>query len=109
PYISPYNVNSKALNPLLVQVMALGYFFHMYRNKPLVRKGGEMIISHPCSDAFDPVHHPSYIELFNRLLPETRDACTLERKYQDEFAYSPSDIATYRRGNAHHGAPPYYT
>jgi hypothetical protein len=24
PYISPYNVNSKALNPLLVQVMALG-------------------------------------------------------------------------------------
>ena len=26
PYVSPYNVNSKALNPLLVQVMALGYF-----------------------------------------------------------------------------------
>ena len=33
PYISPYNVNSKALNPLLVQVMALGYFFHMYRQQ----------------------------------------------------------------------------
>ena len=26
PYISPYNVNS-SLNPLLVQVMALGYFY----------------------------------------------------------------------------------
>ena len=108
PYISPYNVNSKALNPLLVQVMALGYFFHMYRNKPLLRKGGTLIITHPCSDAFDPVHHPSYIEFFNRLLPETRDAYTLERKYQDEFAYNPTYIEMYRRGNAYHGAHPFY-
>ncbi|MFI5288582.1 MAG: lactate racemase domain-containing protein [Polyangia bacterium] len=108
PYISPYNVNSKALNPLLVQVMALGYFFHMYRNKPLVKKGGVMIVTHPCSDIFDPVHHPSYIEFFNRLLPETRDAYTLEKKYQDEFAFNPSYIEMYRRGNAYHGAHPFY-
>jgi hypothetical protein len=108
PYISPYNVNSKALNPLLVQVMALGYFFHMYRNKPLVKKGGVMIVTHPCSDAFDPVHHPSYIEFFNRLLPETTDAYTLEKKYQDEFAYNPSYVELYRRGYAYHGAHPFY-
>lgn len=108
PYISPYNVNSKALNPLLIQVMALGYYFHMYRGKPLVRKGGTMIITHPCSDEFDPVHHPSYIEFFNRLLPETRDAYTLEKKYQDEFAYNPAYIEMYRRGNAYHGAHPFY-
>jgi hypothetical protein len=108
PYISPYNVNSKALNPLLVQVMALGYFFHMYRHKPLLKKDGVMIVTHPCSDAFDPVHHPSYIEFFNRLLPETRDAYTLEQKYQDEFAYNPSYIEMYRRGNAYHGAHPFY-
>ena len=38
PYISPYNVNS-ILNPLLVQVMALGYFFNMYRGEPLVQEG----------------------------------------------------------------------
>ena len=50
PYISPYNVNSKALNPLLVQVMALGYFYHMYRNQPLLRDGGVLILTHPCSD-----------------------------------------------------------
>ena len=46
PYISPYNVNS-ILNPLLVQVMALGYFFNMYRGKPLVKKGGVMILDPP--------------------------------------------------------------
>jgi len=108
PYISPYNVNSKALNPLLIQVMALGYFFHMYRGKPLVKKGGVMIVTHPCSDQFDPVHHPSYIEFFNRLLPETTDAYTLEKKYQDEFAYNPSYVELYRRGNAYHGAHPFY-
>jgi hypothetical protein len=107
PYISPYNVNSKALNPLLVQVMALGYFFHMYRGRPLVKKGGVMIVTHPCTDTFDPVHHPSYIEFFNRLLPETNDSYALE-KYQDSFAYNPSYVELYRRGNAYHGAHPFY-
>jgi lactate racemase len=108
PYISPYNVNSKALNPLLVQVMALGYFFNMYRGRPLVRKGGVLILTHPCTDAFDPVHHPSYIEMFNRVLTETTDAYTLETKYQDEFAHNPSYVELYRRGNAYHGAHPFY-
>ncbi len=108
PYICPYNVNSKALNPLLVQVQALGYFYHMYRNRPLLKNGGVMIVTHPCSDKFDPEHHPSYIEFFNRLLPETRDAYTLEQKYQDEFAYNPSYVEMYRRGHAYHGAHPFY-
>jgi hypothetical protein len=108
PYISPYNVNSKALNPLLIQVMALGYFYHMYRKRPLLRDGGVMIVAHPCADAFDPEHHPSYIEFFNRLLPETRDAYELEKKYQDEFAYNPSYVEMYRRGHAYHGAHPFY-
>ena len=108
PYVSPYNVNSSALNPLLVQVMAQGYFYHMYRNKPLLKDGGVMIVTHPCSDQFDPVHHPSYIEFFNRLLPETRDAYVLQQKYQDEFAHNPSYVEMYRRGNAYHGAHPFY-
>lgn len=108
PYISPYNVNSKALNPLLVQVMALGYFYHMYRGKSLLREGGVLILTHPCSDRFDPVHHPSYIEFFNRILTETTDSYTLETKYQDEFAYNPSYVEMYRRGNAYHGSHPFF-
>ena len=99
-------MNSKALNPLLVQVMALGYFYHMYRNQPILREGGVLILTHPCSDKFDPVHHPSYIEFFNRILTETTDAYTIEKKYQDELAYNPSYIEMYRRGNAYHGAHP---
>ena len=39
PYICPYNVNS-IMNPILVACLGLGYFFNMYRGRPLVREGG---------------------------------------------------------------------
>jgi hypothetical protein len=107
PFISPYNVNS-ILNPLLVQVMGLGYFHNFYRGKPILRKGGVLILCHPCYDSFDHQHHPSYIEFFNRLLPETRDAMVLRHKYEEEFAKNPSYIEMYRRGNAYHGAHPFF-
>ena len=107
PYISPYNVGA-VLNPLLVQIMAQGYFFNMNRGVPLVKKGGTLIITHPCMDEFDPVQHPSYIEFFHRLLPETRDAMELHRKYEKEFAQNPSYVHLYRKGNAYHGAHPFY-
>lgn len=107
PYISPYNVNS-ILNPLLVQVMGLGYFFNMYRGKPLLKKDGVLILCHPAYDDFDAEQHPSYIEFFNRLLPETRDATVLHKKYEEEFAKNPTYVEMYRRGNAYHGAHPFY-
>ena len=107
PDISPYNVYS-VLNPLLVQVMALGYHFNFYRNKPLLKKGGVLILQHPCYDEFDHNFHPSYIEFFNRLLPETRDAVVLRDKYEREFATNPSYVEMYRRGNAYHGAHPFF-
>jgi len=107
PDISPYNVYS-ILNPLLVQVMGLGYHFNFYRHKPLLKRGGVLIVHHPCYDDFDHHHHPSYIEFFNRLLPETRDAFVLREKYEREFASNPSYIQMYRRGNAYHGAHPFF-
>jgi lactate racemase len=107
PDMSPYSVNS-TLNPLLVQVMALGYHFNMYRGKPLLKKGGVLILHHPCFDEFDHEFHPSYIEFFHRLLPETRDAFVLREKYEREFANNPSYIEMYRRGHAYHGAHPFF-
>lgn len=107
PFVSPYNVNS-ILNPLLVQVMALGYFHNMYRGMPVVKKNGVLIITHPLYNEFDPLHHPSYIEFFNRVLPETRDSFELQRRYEGEFARSPEYIKMYRTGNAYHGVHPFY-
>ncbi len=106
-FISPYNVNS-IMNPVLVQVMALGYFFNFYRNMPVVKKNGVMILTHPCYDEFDPVFHPSYIEFFHRILPETRDSLVLQERYEEEFARDPAYIKMYREGNAYHGVHPFY-
>ena len=107
PHISPYNVNS-ILNPLLQQVLGLGYFHNLYRGKPLLKKGGVLILTHPGYDEFDHDHHPSYIEFFHRLLPESRDSFYLREKYELEFAHNPSYIEMYRRGNAYHGAHPFF-
>ena len=106
PFISPYNVNS-ILNPILVQTMGLGYFHNMFRGKPVLKKGGVLILTHPVYDEFDHVQHPSYIEFFNRILPETRDAHVMHKKYEEEFAKNPSYIEMYRRGNAYHGVHPF--
>jgi lactate racemase len=107
PFISPYNVNS-ILNPILVQVMALGYLYNLYRGAPAVRDGGVLIITHPLPDDFDQTHHPSYIEFFHRCLTETRDSFELHRRFEKSFAKDPRYIEMYRRGNAYHGAHPFY-
>ncbi len=107
PYVSPYNINS-ILNPILLQVMGLGYFHNFYRGKPVLRKGGALILCHPGHDDFDHAFHPSYIEFFNRLLPETRDSMKLQHKYEEEFARNPSYVEMYRRGHAYHGAHPFF-
>lgn len=107
PFISPYNVNS-ILNPLLVQVLALGYFFNMYRGMPVVKKNGVLILTHPLYNEFDSRHHPSYTEFFHRVLPETTDSFVLQRKYEEEFARDPDYIRLYREGHAYHGVHPFY-
>ena len=107
PYISPYNVNS-FLNPLLVQVMAQGYLFNLYKGVPLVRKGGTMIVFHPCTDDFDKEHHAAYIEFVHDVLPQTRDAVEMHRRFEERFARNPAYVEMYRRGNAYHPAHPFY-
>jgi hypothetical protein len=107
PYISPYNVNS-FLNPLLVQVMANGYLFNLYKGIPLLKKGGTMIITHPCTDLFDKEHHAPYIEFVHNLLPETRDAMELHKRYERKFAENPAYIQMYRTGHAYHPAHPFF-
>ena len=107
PYISPYNVGS-FLNPLLVQVLAQGYLFNCYRGQPLVKKGGTMIITHPCTDKFDREHHAPYVDFVHNLLAETRDAGELHRRYEAKFAANPAYIQMYRTGHAYHPAHPFF-
>ncbi len=107
PFVGPYNVNS-IMNPILVYCLGLGYFFNMYRNKPLVRKGGVVIISHPTRVEFDPVFHPSYIDFYDNVLSETTDPKEIESRFEESFATDPWYIHLYRTGNAYHGVHPFY-
>ena len=107
PYISPYNVNS-ILNPILVACLGLGYFFNLYRNKPLVREGGVLIMTHPTPWEFNPVHHPSYIDFFEQVLSETTDPTEVADRFEEGFATDPWYIHLYRTGHAYHGVHPFY-
>jgi lactate racemase len=106
PYICPYNVNS-IMNPILVACLGLGYFFNMYKGRPLVREGGVVIMSHPTPWAFHPAHHPSYIDFFEQVLSETTDPAEVG-KYEEAYATDPWYVHLYRTGHAYHGVHPFY-
>ncbi|HEU5004078.1 MAG TPA: lactate racemase domain-containing protein [Actinomycetota bacterium] len=107
PFVGPYNVNS-IMNPILVVCLGLGYFFNLYRNQPLVRPGGVMIMFHPVRREFHQVHHPSYVDFFEEVLAETTDPAVIESKYEESFATDPWYIHLYRTSHAYHGVHPFY-
>jgi hypothetical protein len=107
PYICPYNVNS-IMNPILVQCLGLGYFFNMYRGRPVVRPGGVMILFHPVPWEFHQVHHPSYVDFFDEVLAETTDPAAIEAKYEQQYAQDPWYVHLYRNSYAYHGVHPFY-
>lgn len=107
PFISPYNVHS-IMNPILVACMGLGYYFNMYKGKPLVREGGVVIMTHPTYPDFHPVHHPSYIDFFEQVLADTTDPAVIEAKYEKQFAEDEWYKHLYRTGYAYHGVHPFY-
>jgi len=107
PYICPYNVNS-IMNPILVACLGLGYFFNLYRGKPLVREGGVLILHHPTPADFHPGHHPSYIDFFEQVLSQTTDPVEMSKVYEESFATDPWYVHLYRTGHAYHGVHPFY-
>jgi len=107
PFLGPYNPNS-IVNPILVMCYGLGYFFNMYKNKPLVREGGVIIISHPTTPEFHPVHHPSYIDFFEQVLTETTDPHDMQEKYEKQYAEDEWYRHLYRTSYAYHGVHPFY-
>ncbi len=107
PYIMPYSVHCY-MNPLLVSCLAEGYFFNFYRGAPMVKRGGTMIITHPCSDKFDYGQHATYVDFFHRLLPETRDSLVLRDRYEQEYAADPALVQMYRSGYCYHPAHPFF-
>jgi hypothetical protein len=107
PNLSPYSVFSR-INPILAANMALGYVYNLHQRRPVVRDGGVLILMNPFVPGFHPRHHPSYRELYDRVLSQTRDPGEIEARFMDDFAARPEYIDRYRRDHAYHGVHPIF-
>jgi len=102
----PYSKFS-IINPILVRNLGMSYSFGLFQNKPLVKENGIIILAHPCRTEFERVKYPSYVEVFERLLPVLQDPFELWELYAEEFAHRPEYIHRYRYGFGFHGVHPF--
>ncbi len=93
-------------NPIVMRNQALSYSLFMFQNKPLLREGGIAIFVHPCEKTFDEIHFPSYIELYEKVLPKVWDPYEVWDLFAEDFAHRPEFIYKYRYGYAFHGTHP---
>lgn len=101
----PYSKMS-IINPILVRNLGMSYSFGLFQNIPLVKEGGIIILLHPCLRQFDAFKYPSYVEMFEKLIPQTQDPFELWDLYAEEYAHRPEFIHKYRYGFGFHGVHP---
>jgi len=104
PDWSPYAAFS-FLNPILTLISTgLGYLGGMI--EALGKPGCTVIMATPCPDRWDEVHHPSYREVWERVLPETRDPFEARDRFEPELAARDDYVAAYRTGFGFHPVHP---
>lgn len=96
------------INPILAAHLGVNNGFGRFQNKPLVREGGILILHHPFTLQFDDIRHPSYRELYQRVLDVTQDANEAWELFAEDFAHRPEYIHKYRYGYGYHGAHPFF-
>jgi len=106
PDLSPYAVDAR-INPVLVVSDVLGYIFNWFYHKPLIRKGGAVIILNPVYEVFHPDYHVAYRKFYDEVLSDTPDPFEMKERYQEKFARDPYLIDCYRNRFAHHGFHPF--
>lgn len=100
PSWSPYAVYAK-MNPLLTLVSSgLGYLGGTIQ--ALGKPGCTVIMATPCPNEWDRVHHASYPEVWETVLPQTRDPYAIARDHAERFATHPGYIEKYRHEYAFH-------
>lgn len=100
PDSSPYAIWA-SLNPILTMIsMGLGYLGGMIdaAGKP----GCTVIMAAAVRDAWDRVHHPSYPDVWEQILPVTRDPYEISARFEDAFARHAGHIDAYRHRFAFH-------
>ena len=100
PAWSPY-ATFATMNPILTLISSgLGYLGGYI--EALGKPGCSVIIATPCPEQWDMEHHPSYKEVWERVLPELRDPYEITHRFGDHFATRQDYIEQYRFGVAFH-------
>ncbi|HJP66326.1 MAG TPA: hypothetical protein VKA30_08495, partial [Actinomycetota bacterium] len=100
PDWSPYAAYSFT-NPILTLISTgLGYLGGMI--EALGKPGCTAILATPCPDRWDHRHHPSYREVWDRVLPVTRDPFEARELFEPEFAQREDYLERYRTDNGFH-------
>jgi hypothetical protein len=100
PAWSPYAVFG-SMNPILTLVSSgLGYLGGYI--EALGKPGCTVILASPCPETWDLDHHPSYKDVWDRVLPETRDPYEIMARYSEEYTTHRGYIERYRNGVAFH-------
>ena len=102
PNWSPY-ASFSIMNPILTLISTgLGYLGGVI--EALGKPGCSVILATPCPDQWNEVHHPSYREVWQRVLAESRDPYEIMERYEAEFSTRADYIAKYRHAYGFHPA-----
>jgi len=102
PDWSPYAVFSH-VNPILTLISSgLGYLGGL--SEALGKPGCTVIMATPVPDRWDRTTHPSYPEIWERVLPITRDPYEIMRRFAEDYARRPDYIEAYRFAFGFHPA-----
>jgi len=94
PDASPYAIFSH-VNPILTLISSgLGYLGGLI--EAVGKPGCTVIMATPVPERWDRAAHPSYPEVWERILPETRDPHEIMRRYADDYARRPDYVEAYR-------------
>ena len=100
PDWSPYAAFSHG-NPILDLISTgLGYLGGMIQ--ALGKPGCTVVLATPCPERWDRVHHPSYPEVWNEVLPHTKDPDVARERFEPELARREDYIHKYRNEFAFH-------
>ena len=100
PAWSPYAAFA-TMNPILTLISSgLGYLGGYI--EALGNPGCSVILATPCPDQWDMQHHPAYREVWDRVLPASRDPYEISERWIEDYATRSDYIEQYRDGVAFH-------
>ncbi|MEM0203219.1 MAG: lactate racemase domain-containing protein [Archaeoglobaceae archaeon] len=100
PRRMPYAIFAET-NPIL-DIIGMGLGYLLLPSELMLKKGGVVIMVSPCLNVWDEIHHPSYIEAWNRVLTQTHDPYEMRDLFEEDFAHRPEYIYKYRFCYAYH-------